>query len=646
MASIFLSYAREDARKAQRVAEALERAGHSVWWDRQLHVGERFSAEIEAELRKADLVVVLWSRSSVESPWVSDEAAAGRDSGRLIPVLIDPVEPPLGFRQYHAIDLTRGLRGARTSHVLAQAIATKFSGATFKPATIRSTWPRFAFRWSWVALGVAAVLALGLALWLLRPAARADDHTVAVAAAGGDISRSRELARTIALDLGRYRTGSLGALTIIPGNEARAENAAFHVEVGVSGVGNDWRADLALRDGRRRSLLWTTSIGRKGPVLVDLRQQATSAIAQVLDCVGEVRLGKTRLRREALSLYLDGCGKLSDYNRDEPGADLLGVFRQLTRQAPDFAQGWARLALLEAQSFPSVPQQDWRRLAMAAREHLRRAKKIDADLPVVFLAEAYLPENYLTPGHALSIVEKGLVDFPESSSLHDARADFLSHVGRMGEAIKEAKAALDLAPLSPAQHDTYASALAYAGRTESAFEALRKAEAIWPGSTVLEQSRYRLDLRYGDPRNALRLLAKRGSGDARPVPTDDAWRRFLEARIDPSVAKIDKAVATFRERAKGIPGDWGYFQALGTFGRVDEAFKAMQSDEVIEGLGGSTNAFFRIHMRSIYSDARFMGVAHRLGLLPYWKKSAIWPDFCAEPQLPYDCRSEAAKYKD
>jgi hypothetical protein len=48
-------------------------------------------------------------------------------------------------------------------------------------------------------------------------------------------------------------------------------------------------------------------------------------------------------------------------------------------------------------------------------------------------------------------------------------------------------------------------------------------------------------------------------------------------------------------------------------------------------------------MHSIRSDTRFIALTAKLGLLAYWEKSGVWPDFCSEPQLPYDCRKEAAK---
>ena len=62
MAKIFLSYARDDAARAGRIANALENAGHDVWWDREIAAGSSFSNEIDTALNDAQLVVVLWSK--------------------------------------------------------------------------------------------------------------------------------------------------------------------------------------------------------------------------------------------------------------------------------------------------------------------------------------------------------------------------------------------------------------------------------------------------------------------------------------------------------------------------------------------------------------------------------------------------------
>ena len=105
MARIFLSYARDDVDAARQLAGGISEAGHEVWWDTHLHGGSRFAAEIDKALKDAEAVVVLWSPHSIESAWVQDEAAEGRDSGRLVPVSLGSAKPPLGFRQFQTIDL-------------------------------------------------------------------------------------------------------------------------------------------------------------------------------------------------------------------------------------------------------------------------------------------------------------------------------------------------------------------------------------------------------------------------------------------------------------------------------------------------------------------------------------------------------------
>jgi hypothetical protein len=66
VARVFLSYAREDTAAAKHLAAGIERASHSVWWDHHIHGGSRFASEIDRELKNADAVVVLWSKTSVE----------------------------------------------------------------------------------------------------------------------------------------------------------------------------------------------------------------------------------------------------------------------------------------------------------------------------------------------------------------------------------------------------------------------------------------------------------------------------------------------------------------------------------------------------------------------------------------------------
>ena len=105
--NLFVSYARADRGRAERLIKALEKLGYVVWWDARLEGGSAFAQSIHDALQQADAVVVLWSRTSIASDWVRDEAAVGRDRKRLVPLSLDAAEPPLGFRQYHTIDVSR-----------------------------------------------------------------------------------------------------------------------------------------------------------------------------------------------------------------------------------------------------------------------------------------------------------------------------------------------------------------------------------------------------------------------------------------------------------------------------------------------------------------------------------------------------------
>ncbi len=106
MADVFLSYAGEDRARIGPLARALAAAGYTVWWDRDIPGGADFSQEIEREIEAAKAVIACWSKTSCASKWVRDEAGYARDKGKLVPIAVEAVEPPLGFRQNQTLDFS------------------------------------------------------------------------------------------------------------------------------------------------------------------------------------------------------------------------------------------------------------------------------------------------------------------------------------------------------------------------------------------------------------------------------------------------------------------------------------------------------------------------------------------------------------
>jgi hypothetical protein len=106
MTDIFLSYTEKDRAQAARLATMLESVGWTVWWDRRIPAGDTWRNVLEKALTNTRCMIVLWSAHSIESEWVYEEATEGRRLGKLVPVMIEAVRPPAGFREIQAADLT------------------------------------------------------------------------------------------------------------------------------------------------------------------------------------------------------------------------------------------------------------------------------------------------------------------------------------------------------------------------------------------------------------------------------------------------------------------------------------------------------------------------------------------------------------
>jgi len=167
MADVFISYKREDRRWAERLADALAKQGLEVWWDHELAAGEAFRRVIHTQMEQARAVLVLWSKASVESDFVLDEAGRGLARGILIPATIEPISPPLGFGQVHAIDLSEWNGDANASNIRAIVAAVQRVGEGSE-ANVRHLAARFGhLGWKttalWaLALGICGGIAIGL----------------------------------------------------------------------------------------------------------------------------------------------------------------------------------------------------------------------------------------------------------------------------------------------------------------------------------------------------------------------------------------------------------------------------------------------------------------------------------------------------
>src|SRR5262245_38302433 len=94
LTDVFVSYAHEDEARLTPLIKALRERDWTVFWDRAIPYGQHYRSRIAPVLEDARCVVVVWSDHSVKSDSVIEEAGEGRRRGCLVPVRVDPVEPP------------------------------------------------------------------------------------------------------------------------------------------------------------------------------------------------------------------------------------------------------------------------------------------------------------------------------------------------------------------------------------------------------------------------------------------------------------------------------------------------------------------------------------------------------------------------
>jgi tetratricopeptide (TPR) repeat protein len=643
VAKLFLSYAREDAAIAERLAHGLQRSGnHDIWWDRDLHGGASFGPEIEEQLRDCDVVIVLWSPASIQSPWVRDEAAIGRDARKLVPLTLGGAEPPIGFRQFHTIDLGRtGRAGASAIGKLEQAITRTAGG---QPAHLPAAVKRGRSSARYTAAAVVAGLLLlaggvGLYVWRSHQSAL----TVAVIPTSGHSEAAADYANAIATDMASVLSARADSASILDPSDPDVRNASYRFSVGYSGAGPKAETSLSMAATGQKGIVWSQSWSVEDVGRVDLKKQMSFAASRAFLCALEARKGGNPLNESLLKLYIVACSGLhgGDISIDQVAAN----FSRIAEQQPRFAPAWANLAVARAfmvtDNAASVGDES-PALQRLLREAISTARRLAPKSGKVLLAEAGLTGADWRK--RLELLDRAIQLEPNEALMYGYRSQNLQAVGRMTDAVADATKAVELDPLSSAAIAFRVWALIYADRAAIAKEEIDKAYRIWPNNSDIVLVDFAYSLRYGDPRHAEQLVSK-GVLDISAKETLP-MRKLLIARENPSPANIQDALAAWRA---GIGSRLTqarvsrYLLALGTFGKMSDSLQLVSDPRYQPFI--DPQVMFRPEFEGLRHDPRFMGVAARFGLVRYWRSTGQWPDFCSDAGLPYDCKTEAAKYK-
>jgi adenylate cyclase len=345
MADVFVSYARSDKARVAPLVAAIEARGWTVWWDPEIDAGQQFDDQIEAELKAAKAVLVVWTPTSVSSRWVRGEAREAADRGTLVPVRFESASLPMDVRAIHTTELDGWGEDPQSAPFQAllrslTAMIARQGGPQAGSTVATPTQP------------ATAAAAQRLAICVLPFANMSGDSEQEYFSDG--------ISEDIITDLSK-----ISALTVISRNSAFAykgkqvdvpsvarELKVSHVlEGSVRKAGGRVRITAQLVDGSSKDSIWAERYDRDLNDIFALQDEISQAIVKALKLKllpGEKQAIEQRGTDnvEAYNLYLMArqhyaTGLASDARKS---TTVIRLCRGAIELDPDYARAWALMA--------------------------------------------------------------------------------------------------------------------------------------------------------------------------------------------------------------------------------------------------------------------------------------------------------------
>lgn len=494
-----------------------------------------------------------------------------------------------------------------------------------------------------IGAGLAAALivaTIAVGLWLSRPQIHPNGDIKVVVTPVRALGADPQLAR-FAQSLSDNLVGGLGA-SMDASDRVGGHGADFAIQGVAEAEGPSLRANLHLTDGRTGAALWSASFSGAARGQDGLRERATVAVAATVRCAAQARApGAGPIGAEPLRRFLQACSIL-----DEPEAteEILTHLRYVTSEAPRFSPGWATLAVFAAEADREVDPALAPPLRAEGAAAAHRALQLSPNQGTAYQALEMLVEPRSNWAERQRLLSRGLALDPNNADLAARQGLVLVGEGRLKEAVTYQRRAVALNPASANAAAELGDTLTATGSLIQAARVLFRAHELWPQNSHVAGVLFANTALSGHEREAIAML---GDPEAQNVGADPperaVWRQTLQAMISHSPDQLARARAAVKDavRAHVVWAPDGV-RALSTLGDVSgaldvaETFASQHPDY-------EPTYLFKAGSQGVRRDPRFMRLARRLGLTDYWRSQNRWPDFCADPGLPYNCQAEAAR---
>jgi TolB-like protein len=671
---IFISYRRADRGWAELLHGQIKAQGVEAWYDAHVAAGEDWRLATAKALEDSTIFVLLFSENAARSSDIAKELAAAVLKRKLIiPVRLENIEPSgpflyeLASRNWVNAYENTSARLAELAKELAQLVKTGTRDANVLPFDHLDDGRNFAWRKRLrkpVAAALVVVAAAAVLLWLYRGSAPTPVRPTAARIAVlpfdtlSEGPRARQFADGLTdeivtgLNSNRIQVVSRDDASTLRGSDRNRKLAELGVSLLFDGTvqddGKAAKVSVHLDDPARHATLWSGSFDGTAVNSDQLQASIVSTIVAVLACSNRALVPAHGLTDpDLLTRYLHACDIFVNRLRSRQDAyEQLSSLRQVVAKAPDFAPAHSDLAKFAVYLSPYMPPDEAKSLRREAETEAHKALALDPKSPDAYLALAFLLPGSDWVGRE-KLLRQGVGADPNWPITNGFLGNMLAETGRLQEAVgySQKAAAADLL-LNWAQQNArlQCSIGQFEPATGEMLSALKRNPAdVYAGYGL--RGCFKYARRWADLREL--AMAPSSSPENRTDPRSPIFDTYLVAETSRKPADVARARNVALSAPGGKPGAIApAIENLFVLGFNDDAFAlANQYKPAFAPGGGDTAFLFFTLTEPLRNDPRFMQLATRIGLVDYWRSSGHWPDFCAEPGLPYNCQAEANRIK-
>jgi TolB-like protein len=669
---IFISYRRADQAWARLLHAQLQAEGVEAWYDAQVGAGQDWRISTAKALQASRIFVLLFSSNAAQSTDIAKElAAAVFEKKLIIPVRLEDIAPDGAFlyelasrNWVNAFENTEA-KLAELAKGLAQMVrsGTQDESVLLFDRSDDGRVPALQKRLHKPVLIAAAVaiMAAAAALFFLypRPASSPAQPVAARVAVLpfdtlSDGPQARHFADALAdeivtrLNSNHIQVVSRDDAATLRGADRDRKLAELGVALLLDGTvqddGKAVKVRVHLDDPVRHATLWSGSI--EGPAGNSDQEQTAiaSTIVAVLACSNRALVPAHGLTDpDLLSRYLHACDLFANNSRSRSeSSEILASLREVVAKAPNFAPAHSDLAKFALYLSPNLPPDQAAPLRQEGEAEAQKALALDPKSPDAYLALAFLLPRTDWAGRE-KLLRQGVAGDPGWPHTNGFLGNLLTETGRLREAAGYLQKAAD-ADLQINWGGVNIRLQCSTGQFEPGTSDLITALKHNPQDGYAAFG-LRGCLKYARRWSELHALAITSVSEvSRNDPASTVYEPYMVAEESGKPADFARA----RNAALAVPaanaGAVGNaIETLFVLGFTDDAF-AMANRFTPSSTGDSAFLFFTL-TAPLRKDPRFMQLAVRIGLVDYWRSSGHWPDFCADPGLPYNCRAEANRIK-